>query len=249
MNKENKSVSVAMAAYNGEAYIEEQIASILLQLKETDELIVSLDPSSDWTKELLRKIRKKDVRVRLVRGKGKGVIKNFENAIRYCKNDIIFLSDQDDVWKSDKVEKVLECFENEKTMVVMHDAEIVNQIKECSHPSFMTYRGCRTGIFKNIAKNSYIGCCMAFRKELKPYILPFPKNIPMHDQWIGLVGEIVGMNVMMDSTLIYYRRHDHNVSSDHHANVRQMLLWRINLVIYLIKFYAAYRFGKERNSK
>ena len=59
----------------------------------------------------------------------------------------------------------------------------------------MDMRGCRTGILKNILKNSYIGCCMAFRKELRKYILPFPENIPMHDQWIGLIGEITGKNV------------------------------------------------------
>ena len=90
MNKKDFSVSVAMAAYNGEHYIEAQIQSILSQLRPEDELVISLDPSSDRTEEIIRSFAGKDMRVRLVRGQGKGLISNFENAIRHCKKDILF---------------------------------------------------------------------------------------------------------------------------------------------------------------
>lgn len=245
MNKKVYRVSVAMAAYNGEAYIVPQIESILKQLKTEDELVISLDPSTDATEMLIREFRKKDSRVRLVRGKGKGLVKNFANAIYHCKNEIIFLSDQDDVWYPNKVESVLECFNNKDILVVMHDAEVVSESMTCVHPSFMEKRGCRTGVVKNIVKNSYIGCCMAFRNELKKYILPFPENIPMHDQWIGVVGEIMGMSVMIDLPLIHYRRHGNNASSDSHASMRQMLQWRVCLILNLLKFCVKYKFSKE----
>lgn len=249
MNRNDISVSVAMAAYNGERYIKEQIESILSQLKASDELIVSLDPSTDRTEKILQEIGQRDARVHLIYGKGKGLIKNFENAIRHCKRDIIFLADQDDVWKADKVTSVLECFQNKKTMVVMHDAEIVDASMQCVCRSFMEKRGSRTGIFKNIIKNSYIGCCMAFRKEMKPYILPFPKRIPMHDQWIGLVGEMTGVNVMTRNVLISYRRHGDNVSAEHHSSIIQMLRWRVTLILNLCRFYRTYKSGKGRRTK
>lgn len=249
MNKKEYRVSVAMAAYNGESYIVSQIESILKQLNKEDELVISLDPSTDMTEMLLREIRKRDSRVRLIRGKGKGLIKNFENAIRHCKNEIIFLSDQDDLWKANKVERVLECFQNDDVTLVMHDAEVVNGSLECIDASFIEKRGCRTGVLQNVIKNSYIGCCMAFRKELKRYILPFPESIPMHDQWIGILSEITGMSMMIDEALICYRRHGNNVSSESHAGIFQMIRWRAGLFDNLVKFYIKYKFNKEWNQK
>ena len=247
MNREEYRISVAMAAYNGEAYIVSQIESILKQLNEDDELVISLDPSTDMTEALMKEIRSKDSRVRLVRGKGKGLVKNFENAIRHCKNEFIFLSDQDDVWKEDKVNRMLECFQDSDVKVVMHDAEVVDEHMDCLYPSFMEKRGCRTGLIKNIVKNSYIGCCMAFRKELKNYILPFPKDIPMHDQWIGLVAELTGISIMVNEPLICYRRHGNNASGDQHAGIGQMIIWRLKLVMNLMMFCVKYKFKRERN--
>ena len=95
-----QSVSVAMASYNGEKYIKEQLESILKQLKDTDEVIISLDPSTDATEQVIASL--KDKRIQVISGPGKGVKKNFENAIIHCKNDIIFLSDQDDIWLDGK---------------------------------------------------------------------------------------------------------------------------------------------------
>ena len=95
-------ISVAMAYYNGGTYIEEQMDSILSQLGEKDEVIVSVDGASDGSKPLLLKMSEVDSRIHIVKGPGKGVVRNFENAIRHCNGDIIYLSDQDDIWKPDK---------------------------------------------------------------------------------------------------------------------------------------------------
>ena len=76
---------------------------------------------------------------------------------------------------------------------------------------------------------------MAFRNEAKKYILPFPDNLPMHDQWIGLVCEKRGKVSLIDEPLILYRRHSDNASSDTHAGFVQMLKWRINIVSALFK--------------
>ncbi|MDY5957273.1 MAG: glycosyltransferase family 2 protein [Frisingicoccus sp.] len=249
MNKKDFSVSVAMAAYNGEHYIEAQIQSILSQLRPEDELVISLDPSSDRTEEIIRSFAGKDRRVRLIRGLGEGLISNFENAIRHCKKDILFLSDQDDVWKEGKVDSVLECFRDPSVSVVMHDAQIVDEEGVCIEPSFMKKRGCRKGVLQNLIKNSYIGCCMAFRKEMRKFVLPFPKDLPMHDQWIGLVGEITGKTKILEKPLICYRRHGHNASADSHAGFRQMLTWRVCIFRDILKFAVKYKRYKGRNKK
>lgn len=120
-------ISVAMAYYNGGMYIEEQMDTILTQLGEQDEVIVSVDGASDGSKPLLLKMAEEDKRIHVIKGPGKGVVKNFENAIRHCSGEIIYLSDQDDIWKPDKVKKVNEAFLNPKVKAVLHDAQIVDE--------------------------------------------------------------------------------------------------------------------------
>ena len=66
-----QSVSVAMASYNGEKYIKEQLESILKQLKDTDEVIISLDPSTDATEQVIASL--KDKRIQVIPGPGKGL--------------------------------------------------------------------------------------------------------------------------------------------------------------------------------
>ena len=98
--------SVAMAYYNGAKYIDEQIRSILANMEDTDELIISVDDASDGSETILQNWAQNDPRIRIIKGPGKGVVKNFENAFRHCRGDIIFLSDQDDVWKKNKMIKI-----------------------------------------------------------------------------------------------------------------------------------------------
>ena len=99
-------ISVCVAAFNGEKYIEEQILSVLRNLDSQDEIIISDDGSSDRTRRIVDDLAEKDRRIRIIDGPRKGLIKNFENAIVHSKGDIIFLCDQDDVWKDNKVKTV-----------------------------------------------------------------------------------------------------------------------------------------------
>ena len=116
-------VSVALAAYNGEKYIAGQLRSVLPQLSGDDEIVVSLDPSTDGTRQLIEALG--DSRIRIVDGEGKGLIKNFENAIKNCRNDLIFLCDQDDIWLENKVERVKDEFEADgELLLVMHNARV-----------------------------------------------------------------------------------------------------------------------------
>lgn len=227
-------ISVCMATYNGASFIEEQLYSILRNLSANDEVIISDDGSSDETRTLIEHIMEKDSRIRLLNGPKKGIIANFENAIVQAKGEIIFLSDQDDVWCDNKVSKVLDCFADERTKVVVHDAYVVNEYMEVLLPSYFGFRKSGSGFIKNIIRNSFVGCCMAFRKDLFSVVIPIPKNIEMHDQWIGICGEMNGQVVFLKDRLLYYRRHGDNSSelNQHHSlfrMIRNRMLLCINL--------------------
>ena len=196
MDKYNIRCSVAMATYNGEKYIKEQIESILNNMTENDELIISDDGSTDNTIQIIKKYQSQDERIKLIEGPKKGVKQNFANAIENTKGKYIFLSDQDDIWMEDKMNKILKKFKDGYT-VITHDANVINENKEKIINSFFEYRKSGKGIIKNIWKNTYIGCCMAFDSNIKKYILPIPNNIEMHDQWIGIIGEIKGKNALI----------------------------------------------------
>ena len=235
MDRENIRCSIVMATYNGEKYIEKQIDTILENMNNSDELIISDDFSTDNTRNIINKYIEKDSRIKLIDGPKKGVKQNFANGIKEAKGRYIFLSDQDDIWKDDKINKVLECFEKEKCVVVVHDAQVINENEEDIISSFFEHRKSGSGIIKNIWKNTYIGCCMAFKSSIKEKILPIPNNIEMHDQWIGIIGEKEGKSFFLKEKLINYRRHSGNVSQMKHYGIIKMIRNRIFLLIKLIK--------------
>lgn len=232
-------VSVAMATYNGEKYLEQQIDSILSQLGNEDELIISDDHSSDQTLAIIEKYIRNDHRVKLFMNEESGVTSNFENAIIRTKNEIIFLSDQDDIWKPEKVETIKDYYvKNPHIQMIMSDITVVDNQLNTTIESFYEFRGSRAGVFKNIFKNSYIGCAMSFKKELKTKILPIPRNVPMHDMWIGLVADMNKSALLIPEKLIYYRRHDSTVTSvENTSSLKEKILWRFQISNLLLKAF------------
>ncbi|MHC5183447.1 MAG: glycosyltransferase family 2 protein [Planctomycetota bacterium] len=206
MNK----ISVCMATYNGADYIKPQIDSILSQLSKQDELIISDDSSTDATVEIIKQID--DSRIRLLRGStARNPIFNFENALKQATGDIIFLADQDDVWLPDKVRVMTEELQN--CDLVVSDARIIDETGKVDPRSFYAAMHSGPGLLKNICKNTFLGCCMAFRAEVLAWALPFPKDVPMHDMWLGLVAEMFGTTRFCPQVLMHYRRHAENASS------------------------------------
>lgn len=229
-------VSVAMATYNGENFLKQQIDSILIQLGEEDELIISDDHSSDQTIAIVENYIINDPRVKLFFNSGKGVTSNFDNAIKKTSKDIIFLCDQDDIWKSNKVAIIKEYYQNNpEILMIMSDITVVDNDLNPTIDSFYEFRGSRTGVLKNIIKNSYIGCAMSFRKELKKQILPIPKNVPMHDMWIGLVADSSKSALLIPEKLIYYRRHENTVTTvENKSSLKDKVMWRFQIISLLL---------------
>ena len=229
MNKNKKRISVAMVSYQGEKYIEEQLDSILVTLGSDDEVIVSDDGSTDGTREILLKYQAQDDRICMIDGPKAGVKANVENALRACQGEYIFLADQDDIWLPEKVERVMAAFEETKAGLIVHDAIVTDgECKEVILDSFYSLKGSGAGVAKNIWRNTYIGCCMAFRRELLPEVLPIPAYIEMHDQWIGVINDKQKRGTcFIQDKLLKYRRHGNNASGMSHYGIPRMIKNRV----------------------
>lgn len=204
-------ISVCIATYNGEKFIEQQLTSILSQLGENDEVIISDDKSTDKTRDIISGLN--DKRIKIIDGPGMGSpTKNFEQALKYAKGDYIFLADQDDVWKEGKVSTCMKYLKD--YCCVVSDATVTDgDLKETSS-SFFKLNNTKYGKWYNLfLKNGYLGCCMAFRKELLNAAIPFPGDTPMHDIWLGNVAAFRFNVCFIPQSLILFRRHGHNSSS------------------------------------
>ncbi|MBO1044066.1 MAG: hypothetical protein AN481_02535 [Aphanizomenon flos-aquae LD13] len=237
-------ISICMATYNGYQYVKNQLQSILNQIDEEDEIIIVDDASIDNTLFIIKEFQ--DSRIKLIENKiNLGVLKTFESAISNSTGDIIFLSDQDDVWISNKVEKILEVFQKHPDItLVLSDAQIIDSEGRITADSFFKIRGkFVANPLSNIIKNKYHGCTLAFRREMLEVFLPFPADIPMHDMWMGIVNAIYGKVFYIGEPLIQHRRHDNNTSRGHlgHAGIVQMIKWRLTLVKDIINLLIKHR--------
>lgn len=227
-------ISVALAAYHGEKYIEAQLESILSQLPSDGELIISDDDPGGETQKIINSFAARDSRVVYLEGSGAGVTANFENALRHCSGDVIFLSDQDDVWLPGKVEAVMKEI-SAGAALVLHDAHVTDGELNVTEESFFAVHGSRSGFVRNLIRNSFVGCCMAFKKELLEAALPFPEKLPMHDWWLALIAMKHGLRVtLLPEPLIYWRRHGENVTGGKNSFSRQ-LMWRVRISAFLLR--------------
>lgn len=222
--------SICLATYNGEKYIGEQLDSILVQLTPYDEIVLSDDGSTDRTLEIVFSYN--DPRIKILNsGMFKSPTLNFENALKNARGNYIFLSDQDDIWHPRKMEILIPLI-NEYDLVIS-DCNLIDESGSELFPSFFALNNSAPGFWRNLLKNSYIGCCMGFSRKLLELSLPFPKNIPMHDSWIGLLGERHFSPFFLDKKLVSYRRHSGNASftsSKSKNSLLKRLAFRINLL-------------------
>lgn len=223
-------ISVCLASYNGEKFIKEQILSILSQLEPNDELIISDDGSTDNTLSILQQIG--DPRIKIFSNPYSDsyhkyscshykVTRNFENALSSAVGDYVFLSDQDDIWEYNKVSTFVTALQ--QCELVMSNHSIIDGSGNLVKQSAYSVNPISHCFFRNVIKMPFYGCCMAFRKELLKEILPFPKNLIMHDNWIGLYACLKKANIVyIEEPLIRYRRHQHNVSPTAQKNTNPM---------------------------
>jgi glycosyltransferase involved in cell wall biosynthesis len=203
-------VSVCLATRNGSAYLREQIDSILAQLTDDDELVITDDASTDETVAIVNSYDDNRI-ILLQQSTPIGVAGNFQTGLTACRGSYIFLADQDDVWNTKKIERMVS--ELQHCDLVVCDCAISDNQLNIHASSFFSNNRSGKGLLKNLYRNSYMGCCMAFRREVLSRALPFPKDIQIHDFWIGLIAELhFNVNFIPD-VLVRHRRHSSNAST------------------------------------
>lgn len=215
-----ETIDILLATYNGEKYIKEQIESILNQTYKNIKLIISDDCSKDSTSKILKEYEKKDDRIKLyIQQENLGVVKNIEFLLKKVENKYYMLSDQDDVWLPQKVEKSLEKLKQENADLVFGDLEVVDKDLKTIYPSFGDFMLLNKKINKYINSNklNYLyncvtGCTILAKKETIEKIIPLPQTSKylIHDHWIGLMVSIYGKVAYIPEKYIKYRQHGNN---------------------------------------
>lgn len=214
-------ISVAVCTYNGEKFIAEQIDSILNQTLRVDEIIVCDDCSSDNTLKILKDYESKNSNIFKIFTNSENLrsTKNFQKAISLCSGDIIFLSDQDDIWITNKVEKYLDFFtENPKINALASNGFCINEKSEIQEkyslwdiPEFLREEKLNFDYFDIITfiSNIVTGASLAFRKNILSEVLPFPEIKDFyHDEWIALLTSNKKEFEFLNEKLFCYRIHD-----------------------------------------
>lgn len=210
-----EAISIVMATYNGSRYIEDQLRSILSQMSDTDELIIVDDGSADDTLDIIGNMTGHLPQVMVYRNEvNLGVIKTLEKGISFSSRNIIFLSDQDDIWVMDRKQKMLRAFKDPECRALLANSTIMLDDIVSDTTFFREGHVPDTwSIWGNFRKNNFIGCCMAFRREVLQLALPFPDTISMHDWWIGSCAIATGKVAYLAEPTLLYRRHASNQSS------------------------------------
>ena len=208
-------VSACMAAFNGGAFVEAQLESVLSQLREHDEAVIVDDDSTDDTVERIRRLG--DPRIRLLRHeKNSGVVATFEDALRSASGDVLFLCDDDDLWAPNKVQRFMTAFAGwPEVEIVLSRVCLIDENDRPLPDSRINRRGrFLSGFWRNLYMNHYQGSAMAIRATLLARVLPFPaQKAFLHDAWIGTRNDLLGGKVaFIDEDLLLYRRHLSNAS-------------------------------------
>ncbi len=216
-------ISIAMATYNGGRFVAEQLRSLAGQELPPTELVVTDDGSTDGTPDLIEAFAASaPFEIRVHRNAGRlGVLRNFEKALSLCRGDIVFLSDQDDMWLPDKIRTVVEAFDaHPEALVILNDKIITDEALVPSGTTMLTnIRG-----FGSPDSCFVAGCCAAFRRQWLDFALPIPEGPPAHDSWLLGLAHRLGKVRIIERPLQFYRRHSENVSQNSYSAGRKVSL-------------------------
>lgn len=239
-------IDILLTTYNGEKYLKEEIDSILNQTYTNFRLLISDDCSKDSTIQILKEYEQKDNRIKVfLQEKNLGYVKNFEFLLTKVENEIYALSDQDDVWNNDKVEKTYKKLKEEDADLVFTDLEIVNEKLETINSSFNDYMFLSRKIKKyykdyrlQYLYNCITGCTLMSKKKYLEKIIPIPMDSKyvIHDTWIGLIVALNGKITYLDEATIKYRQHGNNQVGSNHTSHKYTKLNQVRELFIDVKY-------------
>lgn len=236
-----------MTSYNGEKYIAEQLDSILTQTYDNFELIICDDCSKDSTVKIIKDYCGKDSRIKLyVNEKNLGFKKNFEKAISLCKGEYIALSDQDDIWLPEHLEKLLNLVQGH--LIACGNAELIDEknnskgINLNETEGFYRFEDSDNLLYKLFCtRNPFQGASMLMHRSFFEKALPIPENIPFHDTWFAFCSCFSDRIRYSFDAITKYRQHTTQVTQ--HKNRSTLTL----IKTCLLKVFKREKYKTDRN--
>lgn len=217
-----KTVAVLMSTYNGSKYVFQQIESVLNQESVNVDLYIRDDGSSDDTVKIIKSI--KDKRIKLIEGRNLGVIGSFFCLINMVPDYQYYaFSDQDDVWKADKLFEAVKPMNNEeKAELSIGSYYLVDEHLTKITPNIRIQQN--YNLVKTIVYNAPLGCTMVYNRKMMEYLKMYtPSCCRMHDHWLMLVAELCDANIFYsNNSIMYYRQHASNVVGNKKSKIVRM---------------------------
>jgi glycosyltransferase involved in cell wall biosynthesis len=227
-------VSIALCTFNGEKYLRPQLDSLLAQTYAAIEIVVTDDASTDTTVAILNEYASRHAIMRVfVNAINLGYNKNFEATMRRCNGAFIAVSDQDDIWATDKIATMLAHWNRTAGLLYCSSKKIINEsgITNNRQPATAGYTG--TAAAPLACVNPVEGHTILFRRSLLEQLLPFPEGI-YYDWWMGVVAAGNGGLQWIPQVLVWRRIHENNAYESRVLSAQQKKAeWQQHLQAFL----------------
>lgn len=241
-------ISIAIATCNGQRYLMEQLESFDKQALRPDEIVVSDDDSDDRTLDLVSRFKSK-TNIRIVINKNRsrlGYSKNFQAALQLTTGDLVFLSDQDDVWFPNKISTIVQCAREhpDKNLFINEVMLTDRDLKPTGFTKLALLQRDGLGILEH-----GMGCATAVRRRLLDLLLPFPEGLHGHDNWINTFAEILDSRYYQPEVLQFYRRHGSATSGIQSNSVSVSFIRRVSSLLSSKKMNSFISGCKQRHAQ
>lgn len=233
-------VSIVMATYNGERFLEKQLESLCQLTYKNTELIISDDGSTDGTISIIKRYSDR-LNLSIYFNNGiHGATHNFENGLMHVNGEYVALCDQDDIWMPDHIEKLLYQIDDfdiihGRLMVIdkddkYHSASIMHKNYEISKAKY-------TSIEDYLDVPRLLGCTSLIRTSALKQCLPFPEETVYHDWWITIKCIMDGNGICFtDEIVTKYRQYGENTAYMEYQN-NSFIRKKLVFMDYLKKIY------------
>ena len=217
-------VSIALCTYNGEAYIKEQLDSLIEQTYSNCEIIIVDDYSKDNTVSILKQYADNYSPIKLyINSENLGYTKNFERAISLCSGEYIALCDQDDAWEPEKISTMIALIGD--NMLAYHDSAFIDESGKLMNKKISDVRNCYSGSDSRVFlfENCVLGHATVFKRELLNFTETFTDTV-IHDRWLAYTATNNGGIIFIDQALVKYRQHRNantNILLQERANTKK----------------------------